>query len=384
MIANSAPLRRISNTRGPTASPAGILRTVNEIRLAEPETTTSPAGKVLSSIGNRPAHPRPRSDLRCPKCLGDGLGPEREHRRRPGNRRLHAHSDCCGDPLRDHLSPASSESVNDPHARRPGRHRYRCSRRIDSGDRRCLLSVSDRLGDLPEVLDEGGALRSGSLVRMWNRPQVQAVNVCEISWIAGEERKIVGERHGGDHRIVRPGTGLASSSVERCGDTTECPGCRRIEGEGIEVGLSLLQPKLACRLFSRVRCHQGTNGELCEGDSRNERLGRERPWVSDPLEQHHGAGVEDSPIPGAHSDGSMRASMSRRSDSGSIAGSCDHRSTSTSIERGARPRGTRSATGLPSRVTVIRSPWATRSTMSPPWFRSSRIEISVTGIRYHP
>ncbi len=240
------------------------------------------------------------------------------------------------------------------------------------------------MGSYPALQDGASELATGSLVRMWNRPQVQSVDVCEISWIAGEERKVVGERHGGDHRVVRPGTGLASSSVERRGDTTECPGRRGIEGEGIEVGLGLLQPKLARRLFPRVGRHEGTHGELCERDGRNERLGRERPWVGDPFEQHHGAGVEDSPIRGAHSDGSMSASMSRRSDPGSIAGRCDHRSTSTSTERGARPRGTRSATGLPSRVTVIRSPWATRSTMSPPWFRSSRIEISVIAPLYHP
>jgi hypothetical protein len=33
---------------------------------------------------------------------------------------------------------------------------------------------------------------------------------------------------------------------------------------------------------------------------------------------------------------------------------------------------------LPARVIVICSPWATRSTTSPPWFRSSRIVTSVT------
>ena len=71
----------------------------------------------------------------------------------------------------------------------------------------------------PEALDEGGALRSGQLVWMWNRPQIQAVNGCEIGRIAGEERKIVGERHGGDQCVVGPGTGLPSGSVREARTT---------------------------------------------------------------------------------------------------------------------------------------------------------------------
>jgi hypothetical protein len=62
----------------------------------------------------------------------------------------------------------------------------------------------------------------------------------------------------------------------------------------------------------------------------------------------------------------MTESMSRRSEVGSIAGRWDQRWSKTRAESGARSSGNKRATGLPSRVTVIRSPWATRSTMSPP------------------
>ncbi len=105
---------------------------------------------------------------------------------------------------------------------------------------------------------------------------------------------------------------------------------------------------------------------------------RERQGIVDPLEKYDRARVEDAAICRVHSDWSITASMSRRSESGSIAGNCDHRSMSTLADTGSRPSGTRSATGLPSRVTVIRSPRATRSTMPPPSLRRSRIEISVT------
>ena len=70
--------------------------------------------------------------------------------------------------------------------------------------------------------------------------------------------------------------------------------------------------------------------------------------------------------------------MSRRRDSGSIAGSCDHRSMSTSTERGSRPRGTRSATGLPLLETHGQTAHHERlgsTALPPPWLRSSRIDI---------
>jgi hypothetical protein len=41
------------------------------------------------------------------------------------------------------------------------------------------------------------------------------------------------------------------------------------------------------------------------------------------------------------------------------------------------------ATGLPERVIVSSSPRWARSTTTPPWFRSSRIEISDTDEVYH-
>ena len=118
----------------------------------------------------------------------------------------------------------------------------------------------------------------------------------EIGWVAREQRKIVGERHGSDHRVVGPGTGLAPCTVKRRGDAAERSGRRGIKRKRVEVGFCLLQTKLARRSLAWICRHEGTDGELRESDSRDERFRWEGPGISDPLEQNHRAGVEDASV----------------------------------------------------------------------------------------
>jgi len=87
---------------------------------------------------------------------------------------------------------------------------------------------------------------------MRNWPQIQAVDVFEIGWVAREQRKVVGERHGSDHRVVGPGAGLAPRTVERRGDATERSGRCGIEGKGVEVGFRLLETQLARRSLTWI------------------------------------------------------------------------------------------------------------------------------------
>ena len=131
---------------------------------------------------------------------------------------------------------------------------------------------------------------------MRNWSQIQAVDVFEIGRVAREERKIVGECHGGDHCVVGPGTGLAPCILKRCGDPTERSGRRGIKGKWVEVGFCLLQSKLARRSLARIRRHQGTDGEFRERDGRDERFRWEGPRIFDPLQQNHCAGVEDAAV----------------------------------------------------------------------------------------
>jgi hypothetical protein len=63
--------------------------------------------------------------------------------------------------------------------------------------------------------------------------------------------------------------------------------------------------------------------------------------------------------------------MSARRAAGSIGGSRRQRSSRAWAESDVRETARNSATGIPERVIVMRSPHAARSTTSPPWLRSS-------------
>jgi hypothetical protein len=120
--------------------------------------------------------------------------------------------------------------------------------------------------------------------------------VFEISWVAREERKIVGERDASDHGVVRPSARLAAGTVKGRGDTPERSGRRGVKGQGVKVCLRLLQTKLARRPLASINRHKGADGELCESHGRDEWCRREGLGVIDPLEQNHRAGVEDAAI----------------------------------------------------------------------------------------
>jgi hypothetical protein len=108
--------------------------------------------------------------------------------------------------------------------------------------------------------------------------------VFEIGWIAREEWEIVGERHGGDHCVVGPSAGLAAGTVKRRGDTPERSGCGGVKGQRVKIGLRLLQTKLARRPLTRISRYEGTDGEFCQSDGRDEWFRWEGPGVIDPLE----------------------------------------------------------------------------------------------------
>lgn len=50
---------------------------------------------------------------------------------------------------------------------------------------------------------------------------------------------------GGDHGVVGAGVGLSSGAVQRCRDAAKAASCSRVKGKGFEVGLGLLQARLA-------------------------------------------------------------------------------------------------------------------------------------------
>jgi hypothetical protein len=84
--------------------------------------------------------------------------------------------------------------------------------------------------------------------------------------------------------------------MKRRSDAPERSGRRCVKGQGVKVGLRLLQTKLARRSLARINRHEGSDGELCESDGRDEWFRWEGPGVIDPLEQDHRAGVEDAAI----------------------------------------------------------------------------------------
>jgi hypothetical protein len=85
---------------------------------------------------------------------------------------------------------------------------------------------------------------------------VEPVDGRKVARVAGVERKVVGDRHGRDHRIVRPRCGLSSCSAERGRDLTERPRSGRIERKRVEVCFGLLQVGLP-----RCTLCLGTDGE---------------------------------------------------------------------------------------------------------------------------
>jgi len=118
------------------------------------------------------------------------------------------------------------------------------------------------------------------------RPQVESIDVCKVVRVACEEWKVVGQRDGGDHRVIGPSPRLSAGAVQRCSHPPK--GSRRggVEGKGVEVGLRLLEPELSCRLLTRRRGHEGSDRQLGEGDGGDEWLRGKRHRVVNSFEQH--------------------------------------------------------------------------------------------------
>lgn len=137
---------------------------------------------------------------------------------------------------------------------------------------------------------------------MRHRPEHEVGDPGEVVLVAGEERQIVGDRDGGDQRIERPSLRLATGLAERGRDPAERPGSRRIECQGFEGDLDLLESSLTRGTLLRVVGHQRADRQLDEGDGGDGRVIGQDGRV-EPAEQDDGVGVEDALWVGAaHND----------------------------------------------------------------------------------
>ena len=219
---------------------------------------------------------------------------------------------------------------------------------------------------------------------MWHRHDSKAVDAFEVRGIARMDSKTVRHRGGCDHGVIAPGGYLAATASQRGGDLAKDSRCRGVKGQGVEVGLSLLKMCLSSSPLLIVCRQKWSYRKLGESHCRDDRFAGQRRSIGDASKQDHGAGIEHtSPTMLAHRRESSVASMSLRNRSGSTSGSCRHLARRTDAGSGGAPTGLSCATAFPERVIVTFSPCATRSTMSPPWLRRSRMDTSVIDQVYH-
>jgi len=134
---------------------------------------------------------------------------------------------------------------------------------------------------------------------------------------------------------------------------------------------------LTSRTFLGAGGDQRPNREFSERHAGDQRFSRERTRIGQSRQENDCAGVKNSYRADGHGWASRSSSMSRRRRCGSMAGIRRQRASSASAPSGVRPAGRSSATGRPALVMVTCSPAATRSTTSPPWLRSSRMDTSL-------
>ena len=92
----------------------------------------------------------------------------------------------------------------------------------------------------------------------------------------------------------RPSQPACVPPAARSGDLTEAPSRSCVERQGIEIGLGLLEMRLTrCPIFLGC-CDERPDGKLGQGDRRDRRLGRQRPFIVDSSQQDERAGVEDA------------------------------------------------------------------------------------------
>ena len=188
--------------------------------------------------------------------------------------------------------------------------------------------------------------------------------------------------HGGrsNHGIVCAGHRFTATSAKRGGNLPESPRGRGVKRDRIEVGLGLLQVRLArCSLGVSAR-DERTNRELRKCDRCDEWFGRQQRWIAQARQQDDGRRVENATIALNRPRQmllSRNSSTSFRHATGSSTGRCLQRASKTSAVSVVCRNGRSSATGLPSRVMVMRSPREARSMTWPPRFRKSRMVTSV-------
>lgn len=218
------------------------------------------------------------------------------------------------------------------------------------------------------------------------RNNVEIVDACEISRVAGVDREIVGDRRRRDHRVVRARCGLTAYTPQTRRDSAERSRRARIKRERIEVRLSLLQMRLTRGTLPLIPGNQRTNRQLRQRDRRDQGLGWEQRRVLEARQKNDSGGIQNAArmsLGSAHRPGSITLSISRLSAPGSRAGRWRQRSTSASEDNPGRESGRSSATRLPALVIVISSPRAARSTTSPPRLRRSLMLTSVIQEVYH-
>ena len=124
-----------------------------------------------------------------------------------------------------------------------------------------------RVRERARMTGRGVTLRVGRR----NGPHHQIVDPCEVDGIRRVERQAVRDGGGGDQRVEGAGGRLAPGPSVRRGDDPEGTGGRGIKRDRIEVGLGLLDVGQATRTLRVVGGHQGSDGELRQGDGRDQR-----------------------------------------------------------------------------------------------------------------
>ncbi len=211
---------------------------------------------------------------------------------------------------------------------------------------------------------------------------LEPIDSDEVARIAGVHRQVGCDCSRSDHRVVGPRGCCAAAAPQRRRDAAERSRGRSVEGKRIEVCFCGLEMGLACDTVVVGRGHERADGQLRQGDCGDECCVGQSIDCRDPSEKDQRACVENAGL--VHNDASITESRSRRSSSGSTRGRWARRRISSAMGSAPERRGRSSATCLPRRVTVTRSPRATRSTTSPPWLRSSRIDTSAMSLNVSP
>lgn len=114
----------------------------------------------------------------------------------------------------------------------------------------------------------------------------------EIGRVDGVQRQSTTDRDSRDKRVVRSGASLASYASQIGRYLAKGSSGPRIERQGFEIRLGLLEMRLSCGSLRLRSCNQGANGQFSKGYAGNRwRLGQ--VCRSGQTREHdHGAGVQ--------------------------------------------------------------------------------------------